>query len=243
MIVRFNNIRTVIASIYRTLGTNSEVPEADIMEWAAESLAIIGAYSQYTEVSVCLDLKNGKAKLPCGFDKLVDISYLGKPLYWASNTNANNYQCTECSIPTCNDPGGCDTTFYLNDSYLITNIKESTSGDNNSVCIVYLGIPVDEDGYPMIPDDVYYTKAVSSYIIERVDYQEWRKGKITDKVYEKSEFNWLFYVNSARAAGNMPNAAQLQNLSVIMTRLMPLRHEYSKGFKNITSPERLNLKP
>ncbi len=40
----------------------------------------------------------------------------------------------------------------------------------------------------------------------------------------------------------MPNTAQLENLKNILTRLMPLRNEYGKGFSNTTKPERLNLK-
>lgn len=253
MISGYVSLNTIINTVYRTLGVNYEINQIDCAEWAAESLAMIGAYSQYQETSACLDLVNGKAKLPLGFDKLADIRYKGNAMYWATNTNANNYQCSECQIPICAGskyfPGSdgisaninnsaCDNTFYVNDSYLITNITD----EDASVCIVYLGVKVDEEGWPMIPDDIYYSKAVSSYIIERLDYQEWRKGKITDKVYEHSEKDWLFYVNSARGAANMPNSAQLENLKNIVTRLMPLRNEYAKGFVNIRKPERINSK-
>ena len=253
MISGFVSLNSIISTVYRNLGINYEINQADCAEWAAESLAMIGAYSQYQETSACLTLVNGKVKLPLGFDKLVDIRYKNSAMYWATNTNASNYQCSECQIPVCSSGklfqssdglninlanSACNNTFYVNDSYLITNITD----EDASVCIVYLGVKVDEEGYPMIPDDIYYSKAVSSYIIERLDYQEWRKGKITDKVYDHSEKNWMFYVNSARGAANMPNSAQLENLKNIVTRLMPLRNEYAKGFVNISKPERINSK-
>jgi hypothetical protein len=237
MINGYVSIYNVISKIYRDLDINSEIPETSIVEWSAEALALIGAYSQYDEVSTCLDLTSGKVKLPLGFYKLVDINYQNYPIYWATNTNANNYQCSECKIPVCAD-AQCNYTFYVNDSYLITNITD----DDASVCMVYLSVHVDENGYPMIPDDIYYVKAVTAYVISMIDYQDWRKGKIADKVYQKSEADWEFYVKSARAAGNMPNAAQLENLKNIMTRLTPLRNDYGKGFKNISNPERINSK-
>lgn len=241
MISGYVSINTIVSKIYRDLDINSEVNFISIVEWAAEALAMIGAYSQYMETSTCLTMANGKARLPLGFEKLVSISYKNTPLTWATNTNKVNYQCSECQIPVCSNEN--QHTFYLNDSFAITNISKTDTDDGQepNLCMVYLGVKVDEDGYPMIPDDIYYSQAVSSYIISKLDYQDWRKGKISDKVQAKSEHDWLFYVNSARGSANMPNAAQLENLKNIVSRLMPLRNEYKKGFKNISNPERLNL--
>jgi len=73
---------------------------------------IILAYSQYTENSECLELVAGKSKLPCNFYKLVSINYKGHPVYWATNTNAHNYQCDNCQIPVCSH-GQCEYTFYF----------------------------------------------------------------------------------------------------------------------------------
>lgn len=237
MITQFKSIKFIISKLYRDLGINQEIPEDNIIEWCGEALNMIGAYSQYEEISDCLELINGKAKLPCGLYKLVDINYKNNPVYWATNTNANNYQCHNCRIPVCIDQS-CKYTFYLNDSYLISNIQEETT---SNICIVYLGIRTDEDGYPMIPDDVYYDKALTSYVTSMLDYQEWRKGKVTDKVYKQSEADWLFYVNSARGSANMPNTQQLENLKNIWRRLLPVTNDYKRGFKNFDKPEGLNL--
>lgn len=240
MITNFTSIKTLIAKLYRDLNINSEISESDIIEWAAEALSMIGAYSQYNEISHCLKITNGKAKLPCGFYKLVDINYKNQPVYWATNTNAHNYQCHNCRIPVCQD-GFCHYTFYINDSYLISNIKDENDQEAN-LCIVYLGIPVDEDNIPMIPDDVYYMKAIASYITSMLDYQDWRKGKIADKVKEQSEKDWLFYVNSARGSANMPNVQQLENLKNIMRRLLPITNDFKRGFNNFNKGESINLK-
>lgn len=238
MITEFVSFKTIFASLYRNLGTNIELNEQDCIEWGAEALGMIGAYGQYEEISDCITITNGKVKLPCGFDKLVDVSYNNIPLNWATNTNAKNYQCDNCSIPVCS--GSCDYTFYINNSYLITNIENHDDLEAN-LCIVYLGIPVDNEGYPLIPSDIYYNKAITSYIIMMLDFQDFRKGKISDKLYEESKFNWGFYVNSARGAANMPNKAQLENFKNIMQRLASRPNMYKAGFKNLSKPENLNL--
>lgn len=245
MISGYISINVVLAKLYRDLGINEEIPFSSLVEWSAEALNLIGAYSQYEETSECLELEAGKAKLPCNFYKLVSINYKGYPMHWATNTNASNYQCDNCQIPVCNT-SQCDYTFYLNDSYLITNLL--TSNNTNivvsapaKVCIVYLGMPVDEDGYPMIPDDVYFQKALVAYITYMLDRQEWRKGKIADKVYQESTAEWNFYVTAAKGAANMPNSAQMERLKNVWRRMLPLTNEYDRSFINLGKRERRNI--
>jgi hypothetical protein len=238
MINKFVSINSILAKLYRDLDINTEISEASVVEWIAEGLSIIGSYNQFEEISECITITNGKVLLPCGFEKLVDISYNNIPLYWSSNQNKSNYQCDNCTIPVCS--GSCNYTFYINSSYLITNIENHDDLEAN-LCIVYLGIPVDESGYPLVPDDVYYSKALSAYVTMMLDRQEWRKGKLADKIKLDSEFEWGFYVNSARASANMPNKAVMENLKNLMTRLASRGHLYKTGFKNLSKPENLNL--
>jgi len=236
MITGYISLKTVIAKLYRDLGINYELNDNDIIEWTEESLKLIGAYGQFNEVSECITLTNGKAKLPCSFYKLVDVNYKGRVLHWATNTNAMNYQCDNCTIPVCDT---CDLNFYINDSYIITNIATE---DTAELCMIYLASPVDDEGYPMIPDDVYYLKAIAAYITHIMDYADWRKGKIADKVFKKSEQEWMFYVAAAKNSANMPNTAQLENIKNNMRRLLPITNDYDKHFVNINRKERRNLK-
>lgn len=234
MINGFISVKTILAKLYRDLGTNKEINESDVIEWVSEVLLKVGAYSQFTEVSKCLDLIDGKACLPSGLYRMVDIMYNNQPLAWATNTMANNYQCEGCKIPSC-----CTQhTFYISNNYLITDIP---SNESQKICIVYIGVPIDDEGYPMIPDDVYYAEACAKYATYMLDYQDWRKGQLPDKVFQKSEQDYLFYINSARGAANMPGVAQMENLKNILVRMIPRQNLYNKHFKGIGNQEQRKL--
>ena len=235
MISGFVSVKTILSKLYRDLSINKEINESAIIEWCNECLLKIGAYSQFKEISTCITLNCGKAELPCGFYKLVDIAYNNFPLHWATNTLASNYQCEGCQIPYC-----CtDYNFYINDGYIITNIDcKNNFEHSNKLCVVYLGMPIDDEGYPMIPDDVYFSEACAKYCTYMLDYQDWRKGQLADKVFQKSEQDYLFYVRSAKGAANMPNAAQLENLKNILVRLIPQQNAYNSHFKHISKQER-----
>lgn len=233
MIKGYTTIKTVMAKIYRDLGSTTEINEADAIEWIAEVLEKIGTFAQYDNNKVCLDITDGKAKLPTNFHKLVDIAYKGNPLTWATNTMYNDYACDNCTISSCCS----DYEFYINNNYIITNINDT----DEQLCIIYLGIPIDSEGYPLVPDDAYFLEACSKYVTFMLDYREWRKGNIPDKVFQKSEQEYLFYVKAAKGSANMPNAAQLENLKNMWVRLIPKHNQYNKFFKDINKPEQKKL--
>jgi hypothetical protein len=236
MINGYTSIKNVIAKIYRDLDLSTDINEYHIAEWCAEVLDKIGTYYQYKEMKTCLELQNGRARLPLNFHRLVDIGFSGKPLSWASNTMYNDYACESCTIPSC-----CtEKTFYINDSYIITNIEETdlNSAGNNDICIIYLAIPVDAEGYPLIPDDVYFREACTYYVSYKLDYQKWRRGDLPDKILDESERQYLFYVRAAKGAANMPGERQLANLKNIWVRLLPLNNEENQFFVNNNKQER-----
>lgn len=241
MIHKFVSLKRIISKIYLYTNTNYEISENFIVELCADALSMIGAYSQYTEVPCELELdKDGRAKLPLAFEKLVDIRYNNNPVYWATNNNANEYGCSDCKIQCSNS---AKYTFYINNNFIISNITENnTNTTDNKLCIVYLGIPTDDEGYPLVPDDVYYEKALMSYVISILDWQEWRRGKTTDKVFEHSQREWQFYVNAARGSANIPDTAQMERIKNVLKRLLPVRNDYATGFKNFNQEEKLNLR-
>jgi len=159
---------------------------------------------------------------------LIDANYNGKPIRWASNTLVSLYGCQGCKVPTC-----CtDEYFFITESHIKTSFREG------KICLLYLAIPSDEEGYPLIPDDVYFAKALKAYCTYMLDRIEFRKQKLPEVAYRDSEKDWLFYVNSARGAANMPNVQQLERLKNVWVRMIPKQDEFDKNFMNIGNRER-----
>ena len=239
MLVGHTTFKTLMSKLYRDLGVNVEINEAHVVEWIAEVLEKIGSYYQYVEEKVCLDLTDGKALLPCNFFRIKDIAYKNTALAWASPSLLTQYGCEDSNIPTC-----CtNNSFYISGNYIITDITTSTGvnatvDESPQINVVYLGVPVDDDGYPLIPDDVYFLEACAKYVTYMLDYKEWRKGNVADKVLLRSETDYLFYVNSARGSANMPSAGQLENLKNVWVRLIPKQNEYNSFFSNNSKQEK-----
>lgn len=151
-----------------------------------------------------------------------DIS--GNPVYTFQNGNMSLPETvtdTSQGIALSNDP-----TYSVSESHIFTNFQDGY------VFLAYNALAVDDEGFPLIPDNRRFKEAVKSFIRYKIDYMLWRTNDLPRDKFEYSEREWLWYVGSAGNAARMPNADQMQNLLNAM-RLVPRRFEHSSFFRNL----------
>jgi len=121
-------------------------------------------------------------------------------------------------------------TFDLNNNNITLSAKEG------KVCMAYLAIPTDEEGLPLIPDDVSYKLAVKKYLTMKLDYIEWRRGTIAPQVFDHSEREWMWYVGQAGNKAKMPGTDELEAIKNMTMRLIPRVNAHETFFKGLGSP-------
>lgn len=126
-----------------------------------------------------------------------------------------------------------DATYTLNDNFIFTSFK-----DTNKVLLAYDAFPIDADGFPLIPDNIKFKKAVEAYITMRVDFILWRQGDLDEKVYNYSEKEWLWYVGAASTAGVMPSVDVMESIKDMTLRLIPRINRHAEGFRFLNTQEK-----
>lgn len=118
-------------------------------------------------------------------------------------------------------------SYKLNNNYIFTNFK------NGFVEMAYKAYPVDEFGMPMVPDNIKFIKAVEWYLISRIDYKRWRTTRLPSdmKVYEHSDREALWYIQSARSAAQVPSLAQMESIKRMLLRSIPKINQFQNSFK------------
>lgn len=236
MIEQFNSIGYVIEKLYRDYGIKYEIPIDDFVEWTADVLRFTGCASQYIETGVELEVIDHRACLPNNFGKIVLITHCGKPLPYGGKPFDTKFHCKKCLNTEFSAPQFTGTilvdNYTVNDSYIITSFK------SGHICLDYLGILVDEKGFPKVPDNIYFEKAITAYVIYLTDRITWRIGITPDKVYQESKQDWEWYIQAARSAGNMPSLNQLESLKNTLCRLIPLANSFNQGYKDLGIQEK-----
>ncbi len=124
-----------------------------------------------------------------------------------------------------------ELTYSVNNSYIFTSF------DSGYVEISYMAFPTDSRGFPLIPEDAKYIKAVESYIIERVARRLWLQDRMSTDKYKVLEQEWLWYVGSAKGSMNTLSLDQMESLKNQLTRLIPRSNLHDSGFKTFGDRE------
>lgn len=213
-------LRKIMSDLGYTQTNASEFPWQDAVEWIAEALGQIGAYTQYNAKEVNLTVANYKSKLPCDFIHLKRIVNTASNSPYGALDNRNNHL-LENNIDTADQKserflGNSDTDFDYNIvlDNIITNYKDGT------LKIQYLAMPTDEEGFPYIPENESYKEA----FFWKVARQLAIRGSIPNKElsYERCDYEWQFYCGQARAEGNAFTHAELDWIALDNQTIPPL---------------------
>lgn len=257
MIYKYVSSREVIDKFFGDTGYNEDIPFADVIRWISEALDMIAVKMQYVRKIAgdknCpyLIIENYKAKLPCDFFRLEQLAINGLPAIAAKTTMLHTLGQECCSVDdlmkeitqvykdnfgnifTVDYPGSfnlSNTTtieYDINNNFITTNVKDGF------VCMAYLAYPIDEEGFPLIPDDVYYLRAVAAFITRMLDYRKWRTypSKDSKELFDHSEREWLWYIGAAKGSGNQGDLSTMESWKTSIVSLIPNLPKHNKFYK------------
>jgi hypothetical protein len=122
-------------------------------------------------------------------------------------------------------------TYVVVGNYIKTNLR------TGYLMVSYQAIPVDNEGYPMIPDNESFEEAIYWYINMKLTYPEWKMGRVRDAVYYDAKSSWNFYRKQAYATALMPNVDQLESIKNAWLRLVPEIDEHSTFFSHLNDKQ------
>lgn len=122
-------------------------------------------------------------------------------------------------------------TYVVNSNYIKTNIR------TGYLMVSYQAVPVDDEGYPMIPDDESFEEAIYWYINMKLTYPEWKMGRVRDAVYFDARNSWNYYRKQAYGNAMMPNVDQLEAIKNAWLRLVPEINEHGNAFATLAQKQ------
>jgi hypothetical protein len=223
------SIQHVLEKVFRDTGIVEGVDLHDAIEWAAEAVELIGAPTSLSNKVACIPIVDGRGDLPCDLHLVMQFRYKGGNGYSAMAYATDNFH-MHCS----NSP---DLRCKANLTYTLSNDCIFTDFDSGIVELAYRALPTDKNGWPTIPDDIKFVKAVEYYIREKIDYKLWRSGKIAQGVYEKTTQDQLWYLAAAQTRMAMPSVDEMMNIKNNWIRLIPKINQEQDFFSSLGQPE------
>lgn len=226
----------------------SELSYEEAAEYALEFIKLVGTPLAYSNViSEPIPINLYKSRLPddvvlikgvkyicreCTEDQAIamreatDIYHKGsEPISKRLNDHEyNNY-------PTFNANQGF--------TYIVEKGIIKTSIENGCIIISYKALNIDEDGFPLVPDNEPFKMGMEYYILHRYLEPLWLAGKVTDKAFNYIEQKRHWYMASADTSMKMPSIDQMESIMNGINRIITDTTAHEKFFRNYGEKERL----
>lgn len=190
-------------------------------------MRIVGMPKIYIEKTATLDIEDYRATLPCDYYKIIQVrNYKTKEVFRSSTDNFHYSK---------NKTHSYDLTYKLQGQVIYTSIK------NGTIEISYTAIPVDCDGYPMIPDNSSFILALEAYIKKKQFNILLDLNKITPAAFNQACQDYAWLVGQAQSDLIMPSIDELESISSMWNTLIPRVEEHKTAFINNGSREKIKI--
>ena len=132
-----------------------------------------------------------------------------------------------------------DNVQYQNLTYKIQGNVIFTSVKDCIIEIAYKALVVDEDGFPMLPDNSSFIKALEAYIKVQQFTILFDTGKISGQVLQNAQQEYAWAVGQAESDLHRMNVDQMQSFTNLWNTLLPRVNEHRNGFKTMNIQEKI----
>jgi len=151
-----------------------------------------------------------------------------QPLQYGASNFHKSMHCEGCV----NENASSEDTYIVDCDYI------KTSFSSGKICISYMAFPIDEDCYPLVPDDISFSEAMFWYIYKKIllAKPDFKNNGID---YSFAEQQWKYYCTQARNAANYPDIDRYESFMNQWVRLIPDINKHDVGFENLNTREDL----
>jgi hypothetical protein len=129
-----------------------------------------------------------------------------------------------------------DFTYQLTNSNIFTNFQ------TGEVEMSYIAFPVDDDGFPMIPDDDKYIRAIVDFIAFCIARKMYLNEEMTREKFQWIEVESGWAMGSAHTRGSLQSLDEAETMKNAILRLIPTINQHADGFVYLGQGEERYIK-
>lgn len=194
-------------------------------------MRILGCPKMFEEKTAIIEIEDYRGVLPCDFNEIIQVR--------THNTCNNNYKVFRYSTDNFhmseNKQDSFDLTYKIQGNVIFTSMKEGT------IEIAYNAFVVDSEGYPLIPDNSAFIRALELYIKKQCFTVLFDLGQINQAVYHNVCQEYAWAVGQAQSDLIRPTIDQMQAITNSLNTLIWRTTEHNNGFVNNGSAEKIKL--
>lgn len=207
-------------------------------EYAIEGIKLIGAPLSLVNrvTNPPIKIENYKGGLPLDIVEIKGVKVLDDVDVSKANSSAMTYASDLFhSDLSCSSEKDCTTEL----TYIVEQGIIKTSFEQGYVQVAYKALPVDDEGFPLIPDNQKAALAIEYYILFRYFGPLYDVGKITKQAWDRIETAKCWYMPSANTDMKIQSYDHVEGIMNSINRILINSTAQSNFFKGTGKKERL----
>lgn len=206
------------------------IPLETVIRYSIHFMRIMGVPDMFENKVEFVEIKNHKAMLPCDFYQMIQVRDHHRHGHnecvyrYATDTFHMSHHNHECES---------DLTYKIQGNIIFTSNK------CGEIEISYMAIPTDVDGYPMIPDNSSYIRALKAFIKKEWFTILFDSGKIRGDVLQNAQQEYSWAAGDCQTEFNRLTIDKAESFYNMWSNLIIRANEHKKHFKTTGSKEML----
>ncbi len=196
----------------------SDITLETVVDYTVDFMRIVGTPRLFTQKVMELEVKEYKAPLPLDWYENIQIRFGEEIFRYSSDTfhlsrNAIN------NLPT------TEITFVVQGNYIHTSIESGT------IELSYRAIDTDNMGYPLLPDNSNFTRALEAYVKMQYFTILFDLGKIQGAVYSNAQQQYAWAVGALETDMQRLDLSKAETFFNSYSTLLIRKNQFQRGFK------------
>ena len=213
-----------------------DIPFETVIDYAVDFIRIVGTPPSFIDKTAIIDIHNYRGELPCDFYEMTQVRLARDKDHRVDDLAPTFRYTTDSFHMSPNKPHVSDLTYKLQGNCIFTAPLEE-----GQIEIAYRAMPIDDEGYPMIPDNSSFSRALEMYIKKQWFTIQYDLGKISQQAMVKADQDYAWAVGQAQTDLIRPTIDQIESISNMWNTLVPRAQEHRKGFIHEGSKEHIKI--
>lgn len=228
---RLVNIRTVMSKLMRHPMLRGVTLDA-LVDYTIDFMRLVGVPRMFQEQTAELCIRKYRAELPCDYYKMVQVRdpkskhcyrYAGDSFHLSEHKPVFGRY-------------GSGLTYVVQNNIIVTSLEEG------KIEIAYLSIPVDkEDGFPLIPDNSSFTRALELYVKLQWFTILHDIGKLPMQTLQNTQQEYYFAVGDCESEFNRLDLDKAEAFYNSWRTMLVRDNEHRSGFVAAGEKEHLTM--
>ena len=214
----YTNIRLILDKLLRHPLMQDLTLETAV-DYTVDFMRMLGTPTMFMEKTEIIEVKNYRAMLPCDYYQMIQVRNINGQAFRYSTDSFHMSECKDINnIPS-------DLTYKIQGNIIYTSIEEG------NIEVAYEAIATDSEGYPLLPDNSSFTRALELYIKKQWFTILFDLGKIAPAVFQNVQQEYAWAVGDCQTEFNRLSIDKAESFFNSWRTLILRDHQHTSGFK------------